>query len=51
VRLFEGTQLAHERVKLGIGDLGRVVFVVQGFVVADLIAKGGDSVCGSHAGA
>ena len=51
VRLFECAQLAHERVELGIRDLRGVAIVVQRLVMADLIAEGGDSVGGSHAGA
>ena len=33
---FEGTQLAHERVEVGVADLGRVERVVPLVVVGDL---------------
>ena len=35
MRGLESPELAHQRVELGVGDLGRVVDVVALFVVAD----------------
>ena len=48
MRLLERAQLAHERVELGVGDLGIVVDVVALFVVADQLAKFADAFGGRH---
>ena len=48
MRLLERRELAHQRVELGVGDLGSVVDVVPLFVVADQGAELGDAFGGSH---
>jgi hypothetical protein len=46
VRGLERKELAHERVKLGVGNLGAVLLVIQDFVMADQITKLGDAAGG-----
>ena len=46
--LFQLLQLARERIESSIGNLGRVLPVVEVFVVADLFAQFFDSVGGLH---
>jgi hypothetical protein len=42
---LEGLQLAQQRVELGVGDLRRIVNVVELFVMADAFAERSDP-CG-----